>query len=560
MAHHQPQPPKLSNPAHHPLLPPPSQPSSLLPPTTPDLSSPLATTSTPTLGAAALLVTASPTTPALSTSPAQPIVTFTPVPPAPPITLSAHPLPQPTHSKWRVTPAQKDVLLKAFDEEPYPELHKKNLLAHQLGVTTAQISKWFQHRREHLTRLGQFKAQYNRTRRTPEQLDVLQAAFDADRYPTAERLQQLAAQLQDVTPKQIKLWFKHRRKQDQKRRRSNSSPISLRSTQSLPSHAGQPALRSMRPTELSAPPHDPTRPDWRTTLPPSLVPNVQQCQPVPQAALIQTPPTANISYSFDPHQYYQYRQPQFLVTPSHSPFSKAEFLALQAAQTVLNSTPPPDAISRLAQLLNRPPDAIRDWFQNQTNGRMADSHPTVASQDLPQNALMESPIMQVDENCLRQSPLTKSSMLDHQNPPSLHDLRKIDNDINMSEKSPKMVTDEMKAQSTREVESQKEFSTLDDKHNMDTSFRASAPKEASPTQNNGLHTVGTAMYPTYVYPNSVVDGGLMVQHQSAPFQQPQASSTPTLAPLRYVPTSSSAAPYIAQNAVWYHASPSMHPK
>ncbi|KAI0560415.1 Homeobox [Gracilaria domingensis] len=557
MAHHQPPPPKLSHVAQ-PLLPPPSQPPPLLPPTTPDLSAPLASASTPTLGATALLVTASPTTPALSTSPAPPVVTFAPVPAAAPVTLSAQPLPQPTHSKWRVTPAQKEVLLKAFDEEPYPELHKKNTLAHQLGVTTAQISKWFQHRREHLTRLGQFKAQYNRTRRTPEELDVLQAAFDADRYPTAERLQQLANQLQGVTPKQIKLWFKHRRKQDQKRRRSNSSPISLRSSPSLPSHSMQPGLRSMRPVDLSPSSHDPTRPDWRTTLPTNLVPNVQQCQQLPHPTLMQTPSASNVPYSFDAHQYYRYKQHQFLV--SQSPFSKAELLALQAVQTVLNSIPPPDAIAKLAQLLNKPHDAIRDWFRSQDSVRMSDPTTAAASQDSQQNALMQSPIMQVAEHTIRQSTTPKPSLIDSHSPSTLHDLRKIDNDISMSEKSSKMVTEDMKPQSTREVDAHKEFGTLDDKQCMDASLRTNAPREAASAQNNVVPNVGTGIYPTYVYPNSVVDGGLMVQHQPAPFQQAQASSTPTLAPLRFVPSTSSGAPYIAQNAVWYHAAPNLQPK
>ncbi len=83
----------------------------------------------------------------------------------------------PTTHKWRVTPAQKERLLKAFAEEPYPDPTRKTRLAAQLGVTGTQVSKWFQHRRESLTRLGQFKAQYNRSRRTDRELQVLQSKY-----------------------------------------------------------------------------------------------------------------------------------------------------------------------------------------------------------------------------------------------------------------------------------------------------------------------------------------------------------------------------------------------
>ncbi|KAI0557340.1 hypothetical protein FGB62_316g00 [Gracilaria domingensis] len=145
---------------------------------------------------------------------------------------------------------------------------------------------------------------------------------------------------------------------------------------------------------------------------------------------------------------------------------------------------------------------------------MSDPTKSHAVHDSQQNALMQSPIMQVAEHNIRQLTAPKPSMIDSHPPPTFHD-----NDITMSEKSSKMVTEDVKAQSTSEVHTHKEFGSLGDEQSMDTSMRANARKEAASAQNIVVKVVGTGMYPTCVYTNGLVDRGLIVKHHPASPQQ-----------------------------------------
>lgn len=115
--------------------------------------------------------------------------------------------------KWRVTEPQKAILLGEFEHQPYPTHDQKSEIATRVGVTAPQISKWFQHHRETLGRAGKFKVHFNRARRTPEETKVLQACFDENPYPTADQFASLNSHLENVTEKQVRLWFKHHRKQ-----------------------------------------------------------------------------------------------------------------------------------------------------------------------------------------------------------------------------------------------------------------------------------------------------------------------------------------------------------
>lgn len=313
-------------------------------------------------------------------------------------------------SKWRVTPNQREILQSAFDINPYPELRCKEDLAVKLGVTTTQVSKWFQHRRETLTRLGRFKAQYNRTRRTPAQLDVLQQSFEIDRYPSAERLAQLEAQLDGVTAKQIKLWFKHRRKQVHKRNRASTSNSTSPTARSNP-HSPFPVDSSLPQHHLaqSFPPtptvHNhfihPTSSPTSVSFPlqshslaqqPHSMPNAtvlpqsslqQQHQPPPPPPPPDTPP----NYSLDPSSYYAFKRHSHLTnsvlpTSSRPAFSDAEIMALRAASVVTDGKPSPDALTRLARVLNRSHIDVSYWFSTLASAAdsigMADGHMTDA--------------------------------------------------------------------------------------------------------------------------------------------------------------------------------------
>lgn len=254
------------------------------------------------------------------------------------------PIHSPTAPKWRVTAAQKDRLLKAFAQEPYPDPNRKARLAAELGVTGTQVSKWFQHKRESLTRLGQFKAQYNRSRRTEHELQVLQKAYEEDSYPSAERLAQLEAELTNVTSKQIKLWFKHRRKQSRHRSLQTSAQ----------QKGGAAGPRS--PTDQEK--QSVSKPDSRpVVLPHDYIPG-------------QIPPISTPASSVYP------------------PFSHYELMALRGALCMSKQFPTQQGLQALSTYLGRPQDQLNIWFQEEIQGGffwnyLADINSTAFASDGP---------------------------------------------------------------------------------------------------------------------------------------------------------------------------------
>lgn len=523
--------------------------------------------STPTLPINAnIIVSASPTTPQYTPSTVSPTTTFAILPHPQPLLSQDQHIPSPSQSKWRVTPSQKEALLSAFQNDAYPDLQRKVRLADQLGVTTAQISKWFQHRRESLTRLGQFKAQYNRTRRTPEQLDVLQAAFEIDRYPTADRLVQLEAQLTGVTAKQIKLWFKHRRKQVQKRNRTSSSPSnpsSYASSHHTPTGPPHSVVKVIHHPDLAAANHDSARPDWRPCVSAAaLVSAVQHCQPVPAATgpvLQPASPTA-VPYTFDPHSYYPYKTPHVMLA-QHSHFSDMELMALRGAHAISNSKPSHEGLGRLAHMLNRPYGLLNDWFCSQHMGR-----PSETLTDIQQQPFTHSPIFTQSDNTAGRSYNSGRPYTDGQSPRTFQDFRKVDGDVQMaavSEKSPNTPNATQKVANGRgEQDPATSFQQLDVKSTTEfpTAQRLSEEKNVvQPIANTLVQHMPPSMYSTgYMYQNGL-DGGMVVAaHQTAAFAG-HASSAPLLAPLRYMPATSNGngqATYVAApNPVWYQHAP-----
>ena len=88
--------------------------------------------------------------------------------------LHDHDSPHNHANRWKMTPENKLRLQQAFDEMPYPSRETKIQLANELGVRREQVAKWFQHRREALSKLGQFQGQAMRARRTEEERQILQ--------------------------------------------------------------------------------------------------------------------------------------------------------------------------------------------------------------------------------------------------------------------------------------------------------------------------------------------------------------------------------------------------
>mmetsp|Transcript_11060 Transcript_11060/g.33927 ORF Transcript_11060/g.33927 Transcript_11060/m.33927 type:complete len:439 (-) Transcript_11060:40-1356(-) len=118
--------------------------------------------------------------------------------------------PQPT--RWKPSEEQKKWLMNEFHNNPYPDVETKERLADELNVKRSQVSKWFQHKRESLSKLGRFHGQKQRERRTKEELAILEAAFAKYTYPSGEQIEEVLERLGGaLTSAQVKLWFKHKR-------------------------------------------------------------------------------------------------------------------------------------------------------------------------------------------------------------------------------------------------------------------------------------------------------------------------------------------------------------
>jgi Homeodomain len=143
--------------------------------------------------------------------------------------------------KWIVSSFQRNILLVEFDALPYPALLAKSQIALRIGASVTQVSKWFQHHRESLGRVNQFKLRFSRVKKSASDLRILkgmltfynipfsvrrqtssdprisfenyEAYYLRERYPTADGIAKLAGLLESVSAKQIRVWFKHRRKQ-----------------------------------------------------------------------------------------------------------------------------------------------------------------------------------------------------------------------------------------------------------------------------------------------------------------------------------------------------------
>lgn len=461
-----------------------------------------------------------------------------------PVPVSASHLSPPTQTKWRVTPLQKETLLAAFDEDAYPELAKKTALAEQLGVTTTQISKWFQHRRETLTRLGQFKAQYNRTRRTPEELDVLQNAFDTDRYPTAEKLAELEAQLHGVTAKQIKLWFKHRRKQVQKRNRTSST--SPHTSPAL-SPAGAVAADSIHSLPLVTRPQEraPVISDWQPTATVGLLPALQHST-VQQSGLIQPTASTSVAYPLAPHAYYAYKTPQ-VVLPATSTFTDSELMALRGGQAVANGIPSTEALARLAALLNRPTGTVSEWFRS-----------AVSKTESPALCEVQSPVYMPGPYLQHSADPTRGGGAGpYQSPSGPAYASGTGPGSHLQSENGASVNPSLSNMPAAAGYESGKLPGDDGKDTGSTSRLGTEKSEGYPVS-DVLHQVTPGPYPSYIYPAGVMS------HPSVSFTPTPATaaghggsvSAPMLAPLRYVPTSPNVPSYGNPNQMWYGQAPS----
>jgi hypothetical protein len=139
-------------------------------------------------------------------------------------------------TRWRPSEAEKRVLYAELQKNAYPDVGTKDGLAHRMGVGRPQISKWFQHRREVLSKATGFVGYVQRARRTSEQRALLDKAFEKNPYPAMQTIAELVEKLK-LSPKQVKLWFKHRR-----HAKMRTTPATSRPAPSSPEGAGPSSL------------------------------------------------------------------------------------------------------------------------------------------------------------------------------------------------------------------------------------------------------------------------------------------------------------------------------
>jgi Homeodomain len=79
--------------------------------------------------------------------------------------------------KWILSSFQRNILLVEFEALPYPTLLAKSQIALRIGASVTQVSKWFQHHRESLGRVNQFKLQFPRVKKSASDLRTLEGVL-----------------------------------------------------------------------------------------------------------------------------------------------------------------------------------------------------------------------------------------------------------------------------------------------------------------------------------------------------------------------------------------------
>ncbi|XP_032985198.1 double homeobox protein A [Rhinolophus ferrumequinum] len=135
-------------------------------------------------------------------------------------------------SRTKFTEDQLNILIKAFNQTPYPGYATKQKLALEINTEESRIQIWFQNRRarhqvqerlEHEKDLEASQDQDHpeekihgredrrcRTSYTSSQLHTLITAFTNNPYPGIDSREQLAKQI-GVPESRVQIWFQNRR-------------------------------------------------------------------------------------------------------------------------------------------------------------------------------------------------------------------------------------------------------------------------------------------------------------------------------------------------------------
>ncbi|XP_044933195.1 double homeobox protein A [Mustela nigripes] len=135
-------------------------------------------------------------------------------------------------NRTRFTEDQLKILIKAFDQNPYPGYATKQRLALEVNTDESRVQIWFQNRRarhqsqkksEHDEDLESSQDQdhaeeeiqsredrRHRSSYTPSQLHTLIQAFTNNPYPGINTREQLAKEI-GVPESRVQIWFQNRR-------------------------------------------------------------------------------------------------------------------------------------------------------------------------------------------------------------------------------------------------------------------------------------------------------------------------------------------------------------
>jgi len=107
---------------------------------------------------------------------------------------------------WRVIgPSEENILERQYEYNPNPSSATKMSLALKLHVSPQNIGRWFSARRRREAGLARA------SRKTPEQLSLLEEFFKHTHFPTQEQKENLAHGTH-LSYKQVNSWFQNQRK------------------------------------------------------------------------------------------------------------------------------------------------------------------------------------------------------------------------------------------------------------------------------------------------------------------------------------------------------------
>ena len=108
-----------------------------------------------------------------------------------------------------------DLLVKAYEENTYPENDKIQELVATTNLATQQIYTWFNDRRKKLK-------QTRPNKHPPHVIDYLVSNYEQNMYPTGEEIDRMALYTR-LTTQQINQWYMHRRHKHKRKKRSKNA-------------------------------------------------------------------------------------------------------------------------------------------------------------------------------------------------------------------------------------------------------------------------------------------------------------------------------------------------